>query len=268
MRVDDLSLFDLFAMQETLKVLAKIGHLDVEVRFDLTPGRPVRVTLPSLVWPAAGAEPGGGTSSLAEPEPAGEAVAALPPPDVNTRGGLSPVAREGEAEAEPPSPVEVGASVPASGDCEPVASVGAVDHTVAQVAAAVPAGDVAAPPAVPDFEPALAGLSPFDPSAAAAGEVLPSPAVQDDAVTPLAVPDDEIGRHLFGMTVKGGWDFRADHRLLELACLGWRVPDIAAEMGRADLDVKRRFDLLLDGRKFKREDVRDRLAGFLALAAE
>jgi hypothetical protein len=231
MRLDDLSLSDLCALRETLAVLEKIGRLDAEARFDLTPNRPVRVTLPSLAR-LVQFDTGGGASSMAEPEPAGVAVAALPPPDANTRGGLSPVAREGEAIAEiPPSPGEVGASVPASDDCEPVAPARAVDHTAAPVAAAVPAGGGATPPAVPDI-------------------------------------DDELGQHLMSLTRKGDWHIGADHRLMDLACLGWRVPEIAGEMERGDLDVKRRFDLLLDGRKFKREDVRDRLAGFLALAAE
>lgn len=125
---------------------------------------------------------------------------------------------------------------------EPVAPAGeAEDPRPAPVAAAVPAG---------------------------AGEQL-APAVPDDPAALLSgrgEPDDELGRHLWTLTRKGGWDFGADHRLMDLACLGWRLPDIAGEMGRPDLEVKRRFDLLVKNRAFKREAVRDRLAAFLALA--
>jgi len=225
MRVEDLSLFDLLALRETLGVLEKIGKLDPEARFDLR--HPVTVTLPSLVGLMAA--PGATYVGVY-----GEA------PEQNTRGGLSPVAREVEAEAElPTSPSEVGASVPASVRCEPVAPAGEVALPAAPMAAAVPAG---------------------------AGEQ-PAPAVHEAADPfPDDEPTDDLGRHLWFLTRKGDWHFGADHQLMDLACMGWNVPDIAAEMGRGDLDVKRRFDLLTDKRRFNRAAVRDRLAAFLALA--
>lgn len=216
MRVEDLSLADLVVLRETLAVCEKIGRLDPLARFDLTPGQAVRVELPSLRWP-----------------------------DVNTRGGLSPVAREGAAAApHPPSHPEVGASVPASGPCEPVAPAGEAVPHVPPVAAAVPAGaGEQTAPAV------LEGVAPADDSP-----------VRESGT---GAPPDELGRHLWSLSRKGDWHFGADAELMRLACLGWTVPAIAAEMGRGHLEVKRRFRLLVDDGTFKRDDVLARLNAFL-----
>ena len=76
---------------------------------------------------------------------------------------------------------------------------------------------------------------------------------------------DALAKHLNAHAGKGGWTISEDAELFRLAEVGWKVPEIATEMGRDGKDVQRRFDLLADkkGARFPRADVAARLAGML-----
>ncbi len=86
----------------------------------------------------------------------------------------------------------------------------------------------------------------------------------------LGLEMDPLTQHLNAHAGKGGWTIAEDYELFRLAGIGWKVPEIATEMGRDGQKVQRRFDLLIDrkGAKFLRADVAARLAAMLPPDAE
>jgi hypothetical protein len=130
-----------------------------------------------------------------------------------------------------------------------------IDARIAELRAAQPE-----PPAAEQTEQAASG-----PMATPAVEVALPPAAAPTA-TSTVPPADDLGKYLWTMSRKGGWDMKADHGLMELACTGWTMGDIAVEMGRDSKEIKERFELLTCLRRFKREDVLARLAAFVSLA--
>jgi hypothetical protein len=112
----------------------------------------------------------------------------------------------------------------------------------------------------------------------------PEPTVE--AAPPVAAPDphlpdmptDLLGAHLASVDRKRGWTMARDLDLIDLACAGWEMAAIGAELHIDAGDVKRRYDLLTDQhrdksdklvRRFTRDQVLERLKALMpAQAAE
>lgn len=75
------------------------------------------------------------------------------------------------------------------------------------------------------------------------GLAAPAPAV---APARPALPADlsPIEAHLAGMPRAGNWTIERDHQLVNLACQGWDMPTIAAEMGCDSAALRARYDRL------------------------
>lgn len=97
----------------------------------------------------------------------------------------------------------------------------------------------------------------------------PAPA-EPDPRAQLGLELDALALHLNAHAGKDGWTIQQDWELFKLAQDDWRVPEIAADMGRKDQDVQRRFDLLTDrkGQKFPRAEVAARLTAMLPPEAD
>ena len=66
------------------------------------------------------------------------------------------------------------------------------------------------------------------------------------------------------------WTLKRDTDLLDLAVLGWPIEEIASEIRVVAKELKPRFEVLTDGKRWKRADVLAalQLLGALAQAAE
>lgn len=88
-----------------------------------------------------------------------------------------------------------------------------------------------------------------------------------DPILPDA-PNDLLGAHLASVDRRRGWTMARDLDLIELACAGWEMAAIGAELQVDAGEVKRRYDLLTDQhrdkadklvRRFSRDQVLERL---------
>lgn len=80
-------------------------------------------------------------------------------------------------------------------------------------------------------------------------------AASSDPVKPAEDAGITLDQHLAKVPRKRGWDVARDFELLRLAELGWDVPAISMELQISGKEVKDRFEILTDNRRFKRSDV-------------
>lgn len=114
------------------------------------------------------------------------------------------------------------------------------DPAVAAVAAPVAAGHPLPATSSPD-----------------AGE--PAPAVASSPAAGDPGPVDRLTAYLAGVARRGPWTLDSDAALMRLVCKGWKVGEIAADMGIDGGAVRDRIKVLTDGGKWRKEAVLDRL---------
>jgi hypothetical protein len=93
--------------------------------------------------------------------------------------------------------------------------------------------------------------------------VVPPPAPVVPATVPAA-PPPSLAQHLRDVPRGLIWTLERDADLLRLSCLGWPLQEIVVEMDLSDRDIKARFEVLLDGKRFKRAEVNIALQAMLA----
>jgi hypothetical protein len=136
---------------------------------------------------------------------------------------------------------------------------------------AVPVSETVAPMQTPPQgaaatdDPALAGVAaPADaghplPAPLSPVAVRPAPAVVSSPAAGDPGPVDRLSAYLAGVARRGPWTLDNDAALMRLVCKGWKVGEIAADMGIDGGAVRDRIKVLTEAGKWRKEAVLDRL---------
>jgi hypothetical protein len=114
-------------------------------------------------------------------------------------------------------------------------------------------------------DPALAGVAaPADaghplPAPLSPVAVRPAPAVVSSPAAGDPGPVDRLSAYLAGVARRGPWTLDNDAALMRLVCKGWKVGEIAADMGIDGGAVRDRIKVLTEAGKWRKEAVLDRL---------
>jgi hypothetical protein len=114
-------------------------------------------------------------------------------------------------------------------------------------------------------DPVLAGVAaPADaghplPAASSPDAVKPAPAVDSSPAAGDPGPVDRLSAYLGGVARRGPWTMDSDAALMRLVCKGWKVGEIAADMGIDGGAVRDRIKVLTEAGKWRKEAVLDRL---------
>lgn len=172
--------------------------------------------------------------AVASPEPS---VAAVPPAAVQAGDGVAP----------PPSgPVaQPVAQTPAKPATAAASTVAQTQKAVSEPVVAKPVAPVvkqSLPPARPVLAPAPKAAAPSPAPVVRSG---PRP---DGRETQVGAPVDlkDITAHLKALTKGDAKALQTDFALIHLACAGWSMPEIAADLGMDSKAVKQRFEALCD----------------------
>lgn len=128
--------------------------------------------------------------------------------------------------------------------------------------------DMTAPPDPAPVEPMPQGEARPDPLPVA-GDQRRTP--EADAATDAdgaAAPVYALKTHLAQVPRKAPWTLEKDQELFHLAALNWPMGDIALELRVAVPELKARFDMLTDKRRFARADVLAALTAQMLAAVE
>jgi hypothetical protein len=114
-------------------------------------------------------------------------------------------------------------------------------------------------------DPVLAGVAaPADaghplPAPLSPVAVKPAPAVVSSPAAGDPGPVDRLSAYLGGVARRGPWTLDNDAALMRLVCKGWKVGEIAADMGIDGGAVRDRIKVLTEAGKWRKEAVLDRL---------